>query len=182
MGIFTFRCHFSRTVFCQSFLGPRNSEEPDREWQDDLTARICRPPRQHPRSLSLPSLAFSNAAWFISPLPDLLLVKGRERLAHNRHFFQCRSDRFHKVVPGQLTSISSLQTWEAKKRKSPKARRQKLAGRGGREARPYPLCYYLYGIENMLRAISMKFLIASLTSALLMGQIVQMLELPGPSC
>lgn len=34
----------------------------------------------------------------------------------------------------------------------------------------------------MLEAISMKFLIASLTSALLMGQIVQMLELPGPSC
>lgn len=32
----------------------------------------------------------------------------------------------------------------------------------------------------MLEAISMKFLIASLTSALLMGQIVQMQALPGP--
>lgn len=32
----------------------------------------------------------------------------------------------------------------------------------------------------MLEAISMKFLIASLTCALLMGQIVQMRELPGP--
>lgn len=34
----------------------------------------------------------------------------------------------------------------------------------------------------MLEAISMKFLIASLTSALLAGQIVQMQALPGPSC
>ena len=36
--------------------------------------------------------------------------------------------------------------------------------------------------RNMLEAISVKFLIASLTSTLLMGQIVQMPELPGPSC
>lgn len=36
--------------------------------------------------------------------------------------------------------------------------------------------------RNMFEAISMEFLIASLTSALLVGQIVQMQELPGPSC
>lgn len=44
------------------------------------------------------------------------------------------------------------------------------------------LSLWLRGGENMLEAISMKFLIASLTSALLSGQIVQMQALPGPSC
>ena len=124
---------------------------------------------------------FDNAAQLLSPLLSWLWVRGWER--YNYHWFWPGHDRFHQVVPGQLTSILSPQPWEAQARKSPKDRTQKFPGRGGGEKQGHILYAIIFMAEkNMLEAISMKFLIASLTSALLMGQIVQMLELPGPSC
>lgn len=62
--------------------------------------------------------------------------------------------------------------------------KRKLPGRGGGEKQDPAILYAIIFLveKNMLEAISMKFLIASLSPALLVGQVVQTLELPGPSC
>ncbi|KAL0622020.1 putative uncharacterized protein CCDC28A-AS1 [Plecturocebus cupreus] len=61
-----------------------------------------------------PYLGFSNAAWLLSPLAELLLIKGRERLTHNRHFFQYRSERFRKInSSGREPTWKSAESWSS---------------------------------------------------------------------
>lgn len=52
---------------------------------------------------------------------------------------------------------------------------------GWEEADVFVMLLSLWHRKNMFEAISMEFLIASFTPALLVGQIVQAQELPGPS-
>lgn len=81
---------------------------------------------------------------------------GGDRLPAHMHQLCYRhgSHQFHQVVTGQLTSIlGPPSTMGGEEKKRSKRQKAEVARRGrGREARPYPLCYYLYGIEKHARS------------------------------
>lgn len=56
------------------------------------------------------------------------------------------------MVPGQLPSPSVLNQGRQRRERVPKTEAEVARQGRGREARPYPLCYYLYGIEKHARS------------------------------
>lgn len=134
---FIFPFHLSRAIFCQSLLGASDSEKYRMEVTGDGHGQPGSPGLKDSFPFRKPPISGAS----VMQLSLCLLFRvccwpGTWRGSHAQpHFFRPGCDRFHQVVPGQLTSILSTQPWVVTKRKGPKDRRQKLRGRGGGESK-----------------------------------------------
>lgn len=164
--------YLSRAIFCQSLLGAGASENPERGDRRGH-GETSRPHRQFP----IPSASGASGTQ-LAPVssPGLLLARGKEKLSHTPRLFRRGRGRgrFHHVVPGQLPGLLSPHPCGGEEE-----RVHKTGGRRGQAGAGEEEGHILYAIifmaeRSMLEAISMKFLIASLPPALLMGRTAQM--------